>query len=39
MIMMALRTSKDQEDSKEGTQVKIEAQFNSTTSATRNRAH
>jgi hypothetical protein len=40
MIMKALGTSKDQEESKEGAQVKMEAQFNSdsTTSATRSRA-
>jgi hypothetical protein len=29
MIMKALGTSKDQEESKEGAQVKMEAQFNS----------
>jgi hypothetical protein len=41
MIMKALEASKDQEESKEGAQVKMEAKFNSdsTTSATRSRAH
>jgi hypothetical protein len=41
MIMKALGTSKDQEESKKGAQVKMEAQFNLdlTTSATRNRVH
>jgi hypothetical protein len=39
--MKALGTSKDQEESKEGTQVKMETQFNldSTTSATRSKVH
>jgi hypothetical protein len=41
MIMKALGTSKDQEECKEGAQVKMEAQFNSDsiTSATRSRVH
>jgi hypothetical protein len=41
MIMKALGTSKDQEESKKGAQVKMETQFNLdlTTSATRNRVH
>jgi hypothetical protein len=41
MIMKALGTSKDEEESKEGAQVKMEAQFNSdlTTSATQSTVH
>jgi hypothetical protein len=41
MIMKALETRKDKEESKEGAKVKMEAQFNSdsTTSATRSRVH
>jgi hypothetical protein len=41
MIMKALGTRKDLEESKDGTQVKMEAQFNSdsTSSATRSRVH
>jgi hypothetical protein len=41
MITKALGTSKDQEESKEGAQVKMETQFNSdsTTSATSSRVH
>jgi hypothetical protein len=41
MIMKSFGTSMDQEESKEGAQVKMEAQFNSdsTTSATRSWVH
>jgi hypothetical protein len=41
MIMKALRTIMDHEESKDGAQVKMEAQFNSdsTTLATRSRVH
>jgi hypothetical protein len=41
LTMKAMETSRDQEESNEGAQVKIETQFNShsTTSATRSRVH